>query len=204
MMKRFVFVLAILAAAPSAFAQQRPLVTEDPETIGAGRILFEGGVDWANDAHYPASGLQGNLLRIPTLGLSFGISSIAEFQLDGGLHDRLSISQRDPNAPLAYLLTATGASTSDFSDIVVGTKIRVLAETAGRPALGVRFATKLPTASNESGLGTDSMDFSMALLGAKTVQSIRGKVGSVGSDAVLHRRIRQARCDPEANRRSLR
>jgi len=179
MMKRLVFVLAILAAAPSAFAQQRPLVTEDPETIGAGRILFEGGVDWANDAHYPASGLEGNLLRIPTLGLSFGISSIAEFQLDGGLHDRLSISQRDPNAPLAYLLTATGDSTSDFSDIVVGTKIRVLAETAGRPALGVRFATKLPTASNESGLGTDSMDFSMALLGAKTVQSIR-VVGNIG------------------------
>src|SRR5438128_8713522 len=27
----------------SAFAQQRPLVTQDPETIGAGRILIEGG-----------------------------------------------------------------------------------------------------------------------------------------------------------------
>ena len=33
-----------LVAASSAFAQQRPLVTEDPETIGAGLVLLEGGV----------------------------------------------------------------------------------------------------------------------------------------------------------------
>jgi hypothetical protein len=169
----------LFAITTAASAQQRPLVTEDPETIGAGRVLVEGGIDWADNAEYPASGLEGNLFRVPTLGLSFGISSIAEFQLDGGLYDRLAISNRNPNAPLAGLVTATGDTTSDFTDIVVGTKIRILAETAGRPAFGVRFATKLPTASNESGLGLDSMDFSMALLGAKTVQSIR-VVGNLG------------------------
>src|SRR5262249_48215214 len=150
-----------------------------PETIGAGRILIEGGIDWADDIHYPVSGLEGDLLRLPTLGLSFGISSIAEFQLDGGLHDRLSISNRDPNAPLAGLVTETGNTTSDFADIVVGTKIRILSETAGRPAFGVRFATKLPNASNESGLGLDTMDFSMSVLSGKTVQSVR-VVGNIG------------------------
>ena len=55
----------------------------------------------------------------------------------------------------------------------------MLAETAGRPAFGVRFATKLPNASNESGLGLDTTDFYVSLLGAKTVQSIR-VVGNVG------------------------
>src|SRR6185295_11675202 len=90
MIRRLVFALAALSIAASAHAQQRPLVTEDPETIGAGRILVEGGLDWANQAHYPASGLEGDLLRLPTIGVSFGISSIAEFQIDGGLHDRLS------------------------------------------------------------------------------------------------------------------
>jgi hypothetical protein len=179
MMKRLVLVFAILSATPAAFAQQRPLATEDPETIGAGRMLIEGGLDWADDIEYPASGLKGNLFRFPTLGLSFGLSSIAEFQLDGGLHDRLSISERDPTAPLAGLVTETGDTTSDISDIVVGTKIRILAEGARRPAFGLRFATKLPNASNESGLGLDTMDFSMSLLGAKTVQSIR-VVGNVG------------------------
>ena len=70
----------------SRAAQQRPLVTEDPEPIGAGRLLIEGGVDYAHDVEYPVSGLAGNLSRLPTLGVSIGISSIAEFQIDGGFY----------------------------------------------------------------------------------------------------------------------
>lgn len=163
-----------------AVAQQRPLVTEDPETIGAGRILLEGGIEFAHDQQYPVSGLQGNLWRLPSIGLSFGLSSIAEFQIDGGLHDRLAIAARNPNAPLASLLTAAGDATQGFEDIFVGTKIRVLTESERRPAIGLRFTTKLPNASNESGLGTDTMDFYGSFLGAKTVQSIR-VVANIGA-----------------------
>lgn len=172
-------VFALSACAGSASAQQRPLVTEDPEPIGAGRVLIEGGLDYAVSQQYPVSGLEGNLLRVPTIGLSFGISSIAEFQIDGGLFDSLSIKRRDASAPLASEVTATGASTHDVSDIVVATKIRLVTEAASRPALGIRFATKLPNASNESGLGLDTTDFYVSLLGAKTVQSIR-VVGNLG------------------------
>ena len=105
--------------------------------------------------------------------MSVGLSSIAEFQIDGGFHNRLSISNRNPAAPLASLVTATGDVTSDVEDIVIATKIRVLGETPSRPALGLRFATKLPNATNESGLGLDTTDFYVSLLGAKTVQSVR-------------------------------
>jgi hypothetical protein len=171
--------LASFALPHRAVAQQRPLVTEDPEPIGAGRVLLEGGFDIAHDQQFPVSGLEGNLLRVPTIGISVGISSIAELQIDGGLYDRLNISKRDPLAPLAKALTVTGDSTHDVSDVVVATKIRLLSETAGRPALGIRFATKLPNASNESGLGLDTTDFHVTLLGAKTVQSIR-VVGNFG------------------------
>ncbi|HEX7139827.1 MAG TPA: transporter [Vicinamibacterales bacterium] len=162
----------------SGYAQQRPLLTEDPEPIGAGRILFEGGLDLAHGQPYPVSGLEGNLIRLPTIGLSFGLSSIAELQIDGGLYDHLKITARH-EAPLSSLVTAKGDSTSDVEDIVVATKIRVLSETANRPAFGVRFATKLPNASNESGLGLDTTDFYMSVLSAKTVQSIR-VVGNIG------------------------
>jgi hypothetical protein len=183
--------LAPLALSPQALAQQRPLVTEDPEPIGAGRVLLEGGVDWAHDQQYPVSGLSGNLLRLPTIGVSVGISSIAELQIDGGLFDRLNIASRDPDAPLASELTAAGATTHDVSDIVVATKIRLLTETPSRPALGIRLATKLPNASNEAGLGLDTTDFSVLLLGAKTVQSIRvvGNfgLGILGDPTVGHR-----------------
>jgi hypothetical protein len=170
----------LVASAVPAVAQQRPLVTEDPEPIGAGRVLLEGGMDLSQDEHYPVSGLQGNLMRLPTLGISVGLSSIAEFQIDGGFYNRLSISSRDSTAPLASLVTATGDVTSDVEDIVVATKIRVLSEGMKRPAVGLRFATKLPNASNESGLGLDTMDFYVSGLMAKTMQSVR-VVANVGA-----------------------
>ena len=172
------FFSALLVAMP-ANAQQRPLVTEDPEPIGAGRLLIEGGLEFAADQKYPVSGLEGDLWRIPTLGFSFGLSAIAEFQVDGALYNRLSIDSRNPNAPLAYLLDVDGDTTGDIQDIVVATKIRLLSERANRPSFALRFATKLPTASNEDGLGLDTTDFFASVLGAKTVQSIR-IVGNIG------------------------
>jgi len=178
-LNRILAAIVLTLLAVPAFAQQRPLVTEDPETIGAGRVLIEGGVDAAKDVTYTVSGLKGNLWRVPTIGISVGVSSIAEVQIDGGLHDSLSISSRDPHAPLAGMVTATGDTTHDIEDTLVGMKIRLAPETPTRPALGIRFATKLPNASNESGLGTDSMDFYGSLLGAKTVQSVR-VVGNLG------------------------
>jgi hypothetical protein len=168
----------VLVLASPVDAQQRPLLTEDPEPIGAGRVLIEGGIEAARDQEYPVSGLEGNLWRVPTLGLSFGLSAIAELQIDGSAHDRLSIQHRR-QAPLDDMLTVTGDSTSDVGDIVVATKVRFLYETANRPALALRFATKLPNAQNESGLGLDTTDFYATLLGAKTVQSFR-VVGNVG------------------------
>ena len=172
-----IVVFAVMLARP-AIAQQRPLVTEDPEPIGAGRVLLETGIDFAADQQYPVSGLEGNLWRVPTIGISVGISSIAEFQIDGGPFNRLAIQHRNP-APLSHLLTVTGNSTSDVEDIVIGTKIRLLAEAPKHPSFAFRFATKLPNAENEKGLGLDTTDFYASLLAAKTVQSIR-VVGNFG------------------------
>ena len=134
--------ITLTLGATAAFAQQRPLVTEDPETVGAGRVLVEGGLDYATDVVYPASGLEGRLLRFPLIGFSVGVSSIAEIQIDGGLYNRLSITGR-------------------------------------RPAFGFRFATRLPNAGNESGLGLDTTDFLASVLVGKTTRSVR-IVGNIG------------------------
>jgi len=173
------FVLLLLLVPATAFAQQRPLVTEDPETVGAGNVLIEGGFDYSWDAEYPASGLQGNLLRLPLLGFSIGVSSIAEIQIDGGFHNRLAIKERDPLAPLAGLVTETGDTTGDVEDIVIGTKVRIVSEGMRRPAFAFRFATKLPNANNETGIGLDTTDFFATVIAGKTVQSIRA-VANVG------------------------
>jgi hypothetical protein len=171
-------VTCLLAAPFPAFAQQRPLITEDPETVGAGRVLIEAGFDYARGVKFPVSGLEGRLTRVPLVGVSIGISSIAELQLDAGFHNRLTITGREA-APLSGMLTVDDDSTSDIDDVVIGTKIRLLSETASRPAVAFRFATRLPNAGNESGLGLDTTDFFASLLAAKTVQSIR-IVGNAG------------------------
>ena len=167
------FVGAIfLSGTVSAFAQQRPLLTEDPETVGSGLILLEAGFDHQKRVFYPVSGLTGDLLRFPTLGVSFGVGSIAEIQIDGVPYQRLNVTGRE-GAPLANLLDFEGERTTDVDDIVIGTKVRIVPEGVGRPAVALRFATKLPNASNESGLGIDTTDFHFGLMVGKTVQSVR-------------------------------
>jgi len=179
MIRRFVYLLMVLGCALPAFAQQRPLQTEDPETIGAGRILLESGVEYARDVPFPLSGLRGNLWVVPPIGVSIGVSSIAEIQIDGGLYQKLSITEKDPKAPLAHLLDLNGTTTSDVQDFSLGMKVRFLSETPGRPAMGLRFWTRLPNAENETGLGKDMQDFGASLVFGKTIQSVRF-VGNVG------------------------
>lgn len=170
--------VVLLALGTTAAAQSRPLVTEDPETVGPGQILLEGGIDFSKDVFYPASGLQGSLWRIGTLGMSIGVSSIAEIQIDGGIRNRLRITNRF-EAPLADMLDFEGDSTSDVEDVVIGTKVKFLSEGARRPSMAIRFSTRLPNAGNESGLGLDTTDFHFGIAMAKTVQSVR-VVGNVG------------------------
>jgi hypothetical protein len=177
-MNRLLTIVFVLFAASAASAQQRPLVTEDPETVGEGRVLVEAGIDYQRAVEYPASGLEGHLRRFPLIGISIGIGRIGEVQIDGGLYNHLTITDRR-EAPLSHMLTVTGDTTWSIEDLVIGTKVRLLSEGASRPSFALRSATRLPNASNESGLGLDTMDFYSSLLVAKTVQSVR-VVGNVG------------------------
>ncbi len=171
-------VATVAACAATAVAQQRPLVTEDPEVIGTGRMLAEAGVSYGRDIFFPASGLRGNLLTLPSVGVSIGLGSIVELQLDGAFANRLSITHRE-EAPLSGRLRVDGDRTTGVDDFVVATKLRLASETQRRPAIGLRLATKLPTSSNEVGIGLDTTDFLSTLLVGKTVRSVR-VVGNLG------------------------
>ena len=65
--------LGLCLMAGPVLAQQRPLLTEDPETVGDGLILLEAGIDHAWDETFSVSGLKGNVLRAPRLGFSFTV-----------------------------------------------------------------------------------------------------------------------------------
>jgi hypothetical protein len=171
-------IAAALMCAPPASAQQRPLGTEDPETIGTGHVLVEAGVSHSRDMFYPLSGLKGNLWQLPVIGLSVGLSPIADLQVRGGPYDRLSITDRLA-APLANLVAATGATTHDVDDLAIGAKVRVVPETTARPGFGFRFSVRLPNAKHRSGLGQDTTDFSASLLAGKTIAALR-VAGNIG------------------------
>jgi len=164
-----------IVGAGHAGAQQRPLLTQDPEVIGAGRLLVESGVETGTNIWYPVSGLTGDRVAVP-IGVSLGLGTVTELQIDGG-YQWLAIDRRD-FAPFDFRVRP-GARASDVIDITLAMKVRMLGEGARRPAIGVRFATELPNASNESGLGLDTMNFIATILVGKTVGAVR-VVGNAG------------------------
>ena len=180
-LKFLVLAFAICAAGgTTSYAQQRPLATEDPETIGTGRVLLEGGFSLDTDQTNSANGLKGKVARLGTFGVSVGISPSAEIQVDGGLVQRLTVSERIPNSPLAASTTLlAGDRASGIEDLIVATKIRLRPESPAGPAFGLRFGTKLPTAAPDKGVGLGTTDFFVSFLLARTVQSVR-TVGNVG------------------------
>jgi hypothetical protein len=170
--------LAWLSAPVAGAAQQRPLQTQDPEPIGAGQVLVGVGFDHGTDVLFPASGLKGSLTRIPVIGLTFGISPIAEIELTGGPYQRLGITNRY-FAPLAGEVTATGGSTHSVVDMSIGAKVRLLGETATRPSVAFLFSTSLPNAKHPSGLGLNTTNFFTGFAVAKTLAGVR-VAGNIG------------------------
>jgi hypothetical protein len=168
-----------------ASAQQRPLTTQDPEVIGDGRVLAEAGVETGTNAWYPLSGLRGDRFAVP-VGICLGLGRFAELQLDTG-YNWLGIDSRE-DAPLAFRVPPDITRTSDIIDVTVATKLRVLSEGKHRPSIGVRFETRLPNASNESGLGLDTTDFYFSILAGKTIGSFRivgnAAIGILGNPLV--------------------
>ena len=170
----------------------------------------------AADVEYPASGLDGQPAARAALGVSVGISSIAEMQIDGGFHNHLTITGRHPGAA-RRMVTATGDTTGDVEDIVDRHEgaDRCRKACGGRRS-AFRFATRLPNANNESGLGLDTTDFTPRSWSARPSQSVR-MVGNVGlgilgdpvdgnrqNDVVTYGAVARPRADASAPKSSAR
>jgi hypothetical protein len=154
-------VLTLLFMAIPSQAQERPLEIDTPGIIGTGRVRANIGVTYLHGQRYPLSGLTGNLVRLGVASFRFGVGDIAEFQISGVIQDFLTIGSRtQPMIPLTF----HGNTTHDFGDLVMATKLRLLAETRRRPALAFKFEVELPDASDASGLGNNETEFYSRLL----------------------------------------
>ncbi|HET9333592.1 MAG TPA: hypothetical protein VFQ21_08415 [Gemmatimonadota bacterium] len=152
-------------------AAQRPLATVDPGLTEPGWGLIETGAGFAHDREIPAAGLRGDVLHLPELTLRLAVGNRVELRVDTGYEVLIVRERRE--APLSGELDYEGESSSDISDPVIATVVRVREESAGGPAVGLQIATRLPVASNQSGLGLDTTDFFFSLLAAKDAGALR-------------------------------
>jgi hypothetical protein len=165
--KFFAALLAfVIFAGSPAFAQQRPLITEDVEIVKPGSVRFEFGFDFLQDKNYPLSGLNGDLTRLGIVSLTFGLAPNVEVEAGGVIRNFLSINSQGPSAIPLQLSSGTN-STHDTGDFYLAAKIKLRRETERAPALGFRFGAELPNSRQSRGIGLNQTNFFTAALAAK-------------------------------------
>lgn len=162
-----------------AFAQQRPLITEDAETVKPGAARFEVGFDFLQDKDYPVSGLNGDLSRIGVVSLTFGLASNVEVETGGVVRNFLSVNRRFRSSAIPLQLSQTDDSTRDTGDFYLATKIKLRSETERAPALGFRFGVELPSSNQSRGIGLNQTNFYATAIAAKSLGKAR-IIGNLG------------------------
>src|SRR4029079_7360596 len=109
------FFLVVCCFSTAVYAQQRPLVTEDPRLVSNGSLVTEFGFTYLDRARFPLSGLEGNELSAFDTGLNFGLGPRAEFQMR-------CVGQN------FLWLRNNGGRRNDWGDLSLSTKVRILDE----------------------------------------------------------------------------
>jgi hypothetical protein len=164
---RWLMLLFVLAIPWNAPGQQRPLRTDDAELLKTGRVRAEFGVEFLQKQCFSLSGICGDLTRLGVSSIQVGVGDYAEFKISGVFQDFLSVSSRTEPPPISP--TFTGNSTSDFGDLILATKLKLVGEKGHRPAMAFKFGVELPNAKHDSGLGTDQTEFYASLLFKKSL-----------------------------------
>lgn len=147
--------LLLLVSAVFVTAQQRPLLTEDVEIIKPGVIRIETGFEFVQDQRFPLSGLRGDLTKLGSTRLSFGLAPNVEFQIEWTLQNFLSIKGREMT-PLNLKLGANGNDANDFGDATLWMKMKLKNESKITPSIGLRVGMQLPNSNETKGIGTNT------------------------------------------------
>ena len=147
---------AMLWAAPGAWAQTRPLVTEEAATARAGTIVLEVGGQAMREEPNFLTGAPRLRYDGPAARLVFSPADTVEIDVEWT--SRVG-ARDDPDF----------GSVSDFGDVVLRAKVRLAEERAGRPGVAARFGVMLPETSFGNGLGPNTLRMAADLLLSKQV-----------------------------------
>jgi Putative MetA-pathway of phenol degradation len=168
MLKKFaaIFLLLFLISI-TVNAQQRPLITEDVQTVKQGEVRFELGFEFLQDKNFPLSGLNGDLSRLGVIALTAGLATNVEFELGGVAQNYLSITRQYQASAVPLQLNAGGNSTRDVGDFYLASKFKLRSEGRRAPGLGFRFGAELPTTNQSRGIGLNQTNFFGTVLAGK-------------------------------------
>lgn len=130
---------------PSSANAQRAMLTEGTAIVREGHVQFEIGTEGVKQLRNFKSDRERDQLRLGIVGFNIGTGGRTNIELGWPA----VIFQRDP----------IFGTTHDVGDATFFTKTLLISETRHRPAVAVRFGTKLPNAGDEDGIGTDETDF---------------------------------------------
>jgi hypothetical protein len=150
--------LLMLFAAFSAPAQQRPLLTEEVDTVPSGSIRVAAGVDFIQDAKFPLSGLKGDLTRVGVINITIGVNNNVEFQIEGTLQNFLAVNSAQNPSPIPLSIPLGSNSSNDSGDFTISTKFKLRNETKRLPALGFKFGVTLPNSDQARGIGSNQVN----------------------------------------------
>ena len=144
--------LALTAAtAASAQAQNRPLLTEPAATARAGTLVFETGLDAIASEPSYLTGVERNRWEGPLLRLVYSPADSVELDLEWVA--RVGVWNE----------AGREVQGSDWGDVSLRAKWRIVAGGQGRPTLGARFGVMLPQTEFEDeqfrplGLGPNTL-----------------------------------------------
>lgn len=172
MFRAFGCLMLILCAGSLAFAQQRPLITDDIDITPQGAIEIGAGVDFLQNAKFPLSGLKGDLTRVGDIRIRTGFAPNVELQIEGVLQNFLAINSQTPS-PIP--LNISGNSTNDFDDFTVSAKVKLLNEKKLLPALGLKFGFQVPNTDQAKGIGTNQINIFSKIIVQKRFGKRAGK-----------------------------
>ena len=159
--------------ATGAFAQQRPLITDDVDITPPGAVEIGAGIDFLQNVKLPLSGLRGDLTRVGDFRIRTGMAANVEIQIEGTLQNFLAINSETIPSPIP--LNITGNSSNDFDDFTVSAKIKLRNETKSLPAIGMKFGFQMPNSDQSRGIGTNQINIFSKLIVQKRFGRKPGK-----------------------------
>lgn len=177
MNRLFLILSTILFVSVAAFAQQRPLLTEDVDITPEGTVEIAAGVDFLQNVKFPLSGLKGDLTRVGDVRIRTGFAPNVEIQIEGVMQNFLAINSQTATSPIP--LSLDGNSSNDTGDIIVSTKIKLRNETKLLPAIGFKFGFEMPNSDQARGIGTNQINIFSKVLLQKKFGKVAGKTPRV-------------------------